>query len=66
MWQKLSLSIYDDPLFKVENMHFFPAILELFWPSFKVGQTKVEKMHFFRLSQNSVLKVHLGTYLIDN
>ena len=39
--------------------------MELFWPSFKVGQTMVEKMHFCRLSRNWVLKVDLGTNLRD-
>ena len=29
--------------------------MELFWPSFKVGQTKVEKMLFYRISRNSIL-----------
>ena len=44
----------------------FGVILELFWLSFKVGQTKVENMHFCWLSQNWVLKVDLGTHLRDN
>ena len=26
--------------------------LDLFYPSFKVGQTKVENVHFFRVSRN--------------
>ena len=40
--------------------------LELFWPLFNVGQTKVENMHFCQLSQNWVLKLDLGTHLRDN
>ena len=35
----------------------------LFWPSFKNGQTKVEKMYLFQLFQNWNLKVDLGTHL---
>ena len=45
--------------------NLFVWYLELFWPSFKVGQTNVEKMHFCPLSQNWVLKVDLGTHLRD-
>ena len=39
--------------------------LDLFCLSFKVGQTKVENMHFCQLSWNSVLKVDLGTHFKD-
>ena len=39
--------------------------LELFWPSFKVGQTKDANMHFCKLSHNWVLKVDLNTHLRD-
>ena len=39
--------------------------LELFWPSFKVGQTKVENMRFFLLSQNWNFKLDLGTHFRD-
>ena len=35
------------------------------WPSFNVGQTNVEKMHFCRLSRYWVLKVDIGTHLRD-
>ena len=45
--------------------HLFLSDLELFWHSFKVGQTMVENMHFFQLSQNWVLKVDIGTHLRD-
>jgi len=45
--------------------HLFIWYLELFWPSFKVGQSKVENMHFCRLFRNWVLKVDLGTHLRD-
>ena len=45
--------------------HLFVRDLELFWPSFKVDQTKVENMHFGQLSHNWVLKVDLGTHLRD-
>jgi len=45
--------------------HLFLWDLELFWPLFKVGQTKVENMHFCWLSQSCILKVHLGTHLRD-
>ena len=45
--------------------HLFLWDLELFWPSFKVGQTKVENMHFCQLSQNWNLKVDLDTHLRD-
>ena len=39
--------------------------LELFLPLFKVGQTKVENIHFFQLSQNWNFKVDLNTHLWD-
>ena len=45
--------------------HLFLWDLELFLPSFKVGETKVEKRHIFRLSRNWVLEADLGTHLID-
>ena len=48
-----------------KNGKLFLWDLELFWPSFKVGQTKVENMHFCRLSRNWNFKVHLDTHLRD-
>ena len=39
--------------------------LKLFWPSFKVVQTKVEKVDVCWLSQNWALKVDLGNHLRD-
>ena len=36
------------------------------WPSFKIGQTNVQKMHFCWLSQNWVWKVDLVNDLRDN
>ena len=51
--------------FRDKHGHLFLLDLELFWPSFKVGQTKVEKMHFFLLSRNWVLKGDLGTHARD-
>ena len=47
------------------NGHLFLWYLELFRPSFKVGQTKVENMHFCRLSRNWNFKVNLDTRLRD-
>ena len=44
---------------------YFYDIWSYFWPSFKVGQTKVENMHLCRLSRNLVLKVDLDTQLRD-
>ena len=52
--------------FRDKNGHLFLWVLELFWPSLKVGQTKVENMHICQLFQNWVLKVDLGTHLRDN
>ena len=45
--------------------HLFLWDLELFWESFKVGQTKVENMHFFQSSQNLNFKIYLDTHLRD-
>ena len=39
--------------------------LELFWPSFKVGQNKVENMYFYWLSRNWNFKEDLDTHLRD-
>ena len=46
--------------------HLFLLDLDLFWPSFKVRQMKVENMHFCPLSCNRNLKVGLGTPWRDN
>ena len=43
--------------------HRFLWDLELFCPSFKVGQTKDENMHFCWLSQNWNFKAYLDTHL---
>ena len=45
--------------------HLFLWDLELFWPFFKVAQTKVENMHFCRLSWNLDFKVDIDTHLRD-
>ena len=45
--------------------HLFLWDFELFYPTFKVVQTKVKNMHFWRLSRNWVLKVDFGTDLRD-
>ena len=45
--------------------HLYLCDLELLWPSFKVGQTYVENMHFCRLSQNLNFKVDIDTRLRD-
>ena len=45
--------------------HPFLWDLKLVWPSFKVGQTNVEKMHIYWFSRNWVLKVDLCTHLRD-
>ena len=45
--------------------HLYLWDLQLFWPSFKLGETKVENIYFCQLSQNWVLKVDLGTHLRD-
>ena len=51
--------------FRDKHGHLFLWDLELFSRSFKVGQTKVEKMHLRRLYRNLVLKVDLGTHFRD-
>ena len=45
--------------------HLFLWDLELFWPTFKVGQTKVENMHFCWLFEDWNFKVYLVTHLRD-
>ena len=45
--------------------HLFLCELELFWLSFKAGQTHVENMHFCQLSQNCNFKADLDTHLKD-
>ena len=64
-WKNALLSISKNWVLKVDlgthlrdkHGHLFLWDLELFWPSFKVGQTRVEKIHFSRLSWNWVLIV---------
>ena len=46
--------------------HLYLWYLELFWPSFKVGQTKVEKIDFYRLSWDWDLKLDLCIHLRDH
>ena len=53
------------PIWEISMETYFLRYLEQFRPSFKVGQTKVENMHFCWLCQNCVLKVDLVTHLRD-
>ena len=59
------ISSYFGPCLRDKNWPLFLWYFELFWPSFRVGQTNVENMHFCWLSRNWVLKVDLGTHLRD-
>ena len=52
-------------LFRDKHGHLFLWYLDLFYPSFNVGQTKIENMHFCRLSQNWKYKVDLDTHFRD-
>ena len=60
------LKVDLDTHLRDKHGHLFLWDLKLFWLSFKVVQTKVENMHFCRLSQNWVLKADLGNHLRDN
>ena len=48
--------------FRDKHGHLFLWDLELFWPSFKDDQTKVENMHFCLHFQKWNLKVDLDTH----
>ena len=60
--QNSNVKVDLDTHLKYWHGHLFLWDLELFWPSFKDGQTKVEKMHFCRLFHNWNLKVNFGTH----
>ena len=65
LWTFLELSFESGFRYPFEDQHWhlFLWDLELFVPCFVVGQTKIEKMHFYRLSWSWVLKVDLDTHL---
>ena len=60
--QNSNFKVDLDTHFKDRHGHLCLWDLELFWPSLKDCQTKVEKMHFFFLFQKWNLKVDLGTH----
>ena len=64
--QNLNFKVDLDTHFRDKHGQLFLWYLELVWPSFKVGQTKVENMHFCGLSQNWNFTVYLDTQLGDN
>ena len=47
------------------HVHLFLWYLMLFWSLFKVGETKVQNMHFCQLSLNFLLKVDFDIHLRD-
>ena len=63
--QTSNFKVYLDTQLRDKHGHLFLWDLKLLCPSFKVGQIKVEKMHFCRLSRNWVFRVDLCTHLRD-
>ena len=59
------LKVHLSTHLREKHGHLFLWYLELFFPSFKGGQTKVENMRFCRHFHNWVLKVDLATLLRD-
>ena len=51
--------------FKFLKIEFWKWIQLPIWPSSKVGQTRIEHMHFYRLSRNWHFKIDLHTHLRD-
>ena len=64
-FSELSLKVELGTHLRDNNGHLFLWDLNLFWPSFKIGQTIFENMHFCRLSCNRNFKVDLDTHLKD-